>query len=118
MYSISGTNHSSRRKLQCSRLFMVLACVCGLSTSAFAEKPGWQKHVVYEGEYCTTAVAADYTGDGVVDVMADTGSGITRLLAGPNWKEVVIDDVLIVLVVGLTKHRLLSLSSKTAIKEY
>ena len=54
--------------------------------------PGWKKHVVFEGGACTTAVAADYTGDGKVDVIADTGKGITRLLVGPDWKETILDE--------------------------
>ncbi|MCP4788405.1 MAG: VCBS repeat-containing protein [Fuerstiella sp.] len=39
-----------------------------------------------------TAVAGDYTGDGVIDVIADTGSGVTRLFVGPDWKETRLDD--------------------------
>jgi len=54
-------------------------------------EPGWVKHVIWEGSACTTAVAADYTRDGVVDVIADTGKGITRLFVGPDWKEVKLD---------------------------
>ncbi|MCA9049508.1 MAG: hypothetical protein KDA89_12315, partial [Planctomycetaceae bacterium] len=54
---------------------------------------GWTKVIVCEGEACTTAVAADYTKDGIIDVIADTGNGVTRLLIGPDWKqEVVLDD--------------------------
>ena len=59
---------------------------------ASADDAVWKKHTVFEGESCMTAVAADYTGDGIVDVIADTGRGVTRLFTGPDWKEVVLDD--------------------------
>lgn len=55
-------------------------------------EPGWIRHVIFEGEACTTAVAADYTKDGMIDVIADTGKGVTRLLVGPDWKQVQLDD--------------------------
>lgn len=51
----------------------------------------WKKHVVYEGEHCNTAVAADFTGDGKVDVICNAG-GKTRLLVAPQWKEVILSD--------------------------
>ena len=38
-----------------------------------------------------TAVAADFTGDGLVDVISD-GGGKTRLFVAPQWTEHVIDD--------------------------
>lgn len=53
--------------------------------------PEWKKHTIFEGEGCMTAVAADYTNDGITDVIADTGSGVTRLFVGPDWKEVQLD---------------------------
>jgi len=40
-----------------------------------ADKP-WKKHVVHAGERCNTAVAADFTGDGKPDIIANSG-GIT-----------------------------------------
>ena len=66
-----------------------------LFAGAVADEPSetaWTKHTIFEGEGCMTAVAADYTGDGVVDVVADTGSGVTRLFLGPDWKVVQLDD--------------------------
>lgn len=50
----------------------------------------WPKHVVYEGEHCNTAIAADFTGDGKVDVVANAG-GKTRLFVAPSWKEHILD---------------------------
>ncbi len=52
---------------------------------------GWAKHVVYEGLHTTTAVAGDFSGDGIPDVIADSG-GRTRLFVAPNWQELVLDD--------------------------
>lgn len=57
-----------------------------------AQEPFWAKHIIAQGEGCTTAVAGDFTRDGVIDVIADTGKGVTRLFAGPDWKETQIDS--------------------------
>lgn len=51
----------------------------------------WKKHVVYEGSETLTAVGGDFTGDGIPDVIADSGS-VTRLFVAPDWDEVVLDD--------------------------
>ena len=50
----------------------------------------WKKHVVYEGAACATAVAADFSGDGLPDVICNAG-GATRLLVAPQWREIVLD---------------------------
>jgi len=50
----------------------------------------WERHVVAEGFNCQTAVAADFTGDGLVDVIADA-QGETRLFIAPDWKAVTLD---------------------------
>ncbi len=47
--------------------------------------------MIFEGAACTTAVAADFTKDGMPDVIADTGNGVTRLFVGPDWKEIQLD---------------------------
>lgn len=67
-------------------------------TATFAEdvpdvvaESTWRVHTIFEGEGCMTAVAADFTKDGVIDVIADTGAGHTRLFAGPDWKETAIE---------------------------
>lgn len=46
----------------------------------------WKKHVIFEGEQSHTALAADFTGDGIPDVVAVTFSTI-RLFVGPDWKK-------------------------------
>ena len=65
---------------------IVLACL--FATPANAE---WKKHVVHTGFHTNTAVAADFTGDGKVDIIANSG-GKTRLFVAPNWKEVILAD--------------------------
>jgi hypothetical protein len=49
----------------------------------------WKQHIVYEGAANSTAVAADFTGDGAMDVITSAGGAI-RLLTGPHWTESVI----------------------------
>ncbi|MBI1356210.1 MAG: VCBS repeat-containing protein [Acidobacteria bacterium] len=51
----------------------------------------WQRHVIAEGFPCQSAIAADFTGDGLVDVIVD-GNGKTILLVAPDWKQVVLDE--------------------------
>ena len=73
------------RRIQ--RLALIAAVLFGAVYSDAAE---WKKHVVYSGEHCNTAVAADFTGDGNLDVICNAG-GVTRLLIAPDWSEVAID---------------------------
>lgn len=50
----------------------------------------WTRHVIATGYPCQTAVAADFTGDGKPDVIADA-HGETHLYVAPEWVKVVID---------------------------
>lgn len=51
----------------------------------------WKKHVVFQGTgNVMTAVAGDFTKDGLADIIAFC-DGQTRLFAGPDWKERIID---------------------------
>jgi hypothetical protein len=50
----------------------------------------WKKHSVHEGAQSLTAIAADFSKDGIPDIIANSGEK-TRLFVGPDWKEVVID---------------------------
>ena len=67
----------------------VSACVsaCG----ATCAESYWMRHVVHEGEQSMTAVAGDFTGDGLVDVISDSGR-LTRLFVSPDWREVILDE--------------------------
>ncbi len=71
---------------------LVIASLCCAAIAAAEEPSVWKKHTLFEGEACLTAVAADFTGDGHADVIADTGTGTLRLFAGPDWKQTVLDD--------------------------
>lgn len=51
----------------------------------------WKKHTVYEGAACMTAVAGDFTGDHLPDIICNAGQK-TRLLVAPDWREVILDD--------------------------
>ena len=50
----------------------------------------WKRHVIATGFSCQTAVAADFTGDGMPDVIADA-QGETHLYVAPYWDKVIID---------------------------
>ena len=67
----------------------VFGCVSGCR-AACAES-GWVRHVIHEGEQSMTAVAGDFTGDGLVDVISDSGR-LTRLFVSPDWHEVILDE--------------------------
>lgn len=67
---------------------LALAVVALVSSLAEAE---WEKHIIHEGERTNTAIAGDFTGDGKLDVIANSG-GKTRLFVAPDWKEHIIDD--------------------------
>ena len=63
-----------------------------LSTAhAATVKGNWKKHIVWEGQHNNVAVAADFTGDGKVDVISSSG-GKTRLFVAPDWKQIIIGD--------------------------
>lgn len=70
---------------------VVLWCLSWwIAPLAAADEP-WRKHVVYSGLHTNTAVGGDFTGDGLPDVILNSG-GKTRLLAAPDWREVVLDE--------------------------
>lgn len=73
------------------RVFSILlsmALFLSSAGTAYCQKP-WKKHVVFSGQHCNAAVAGDYTGDGLPDVICSAG-GLSRLLVAPDWKEVVL----------------------------
>ena len=77
----------------------VLGVVLAVTQHLPAEEKSspWRKHTIYSGQRCNTAVAADFTGDGRVDVIC-CASGKTLLLVAPqdvakgNWWQIVIED--------------------------
>lgn len=70
-------------------LFFLAAILLAPSPGHAADAKEWRRHVIAEGYTCLTAVAADFTGNGLIDVIADA-AGETRLYVAPDWKEVVI----------------------------
>ena len=95
---LSSTNTVLNHRSHCLCLLAVSAILFGCSpqepdsasTARNAqENPLWPRHVVAEGYMNHTAVAADFTGDGLADVISD-GDGKTRLYVAPDWSEVVI----------------------------
>ncbi|HIN55078.1 MAG TPA: VCBS repeat-containing protein [Planctomycetes bacterium] len=72
--------------------FLFIMCLVSWGTSAGdARGQAWNKHVVFSGAHCNAAVAADFTGDGKVDVICNAG-GLTRLLVAPDWHEILLPD--------------------------
>ncbi len=61
--------------------------ILGITSLSSAE--GWEKHIVTEAGRNSTAVGADFTGDGKVDVITSYG-GKVSLFVAPEWKEIVI----------------------------
>ncbi len=72
-----------------SSLFTALFVLFFASRASAAEP--WKKHVIDEGRHTTNVVAADFTGDDQIDVMANS-DGATRLFVGPNWKPQIVDQ--------------------------
>lgn len=73
-------------------IFVMLTLASALCKPSFlvAEGVEWRKHTVYSGAHCNTAVAADFTGDKLIDVICNAG-GATRLFVAPDWTEVILD---------------------------
>ncbi len=63
----------------------------GESPTVVDDSDKWHKQTVYSGASCMTAVAGDFTGDGLIDVICNADKK-TRLLVGPDWREVILDD--------------------------
>jgi hypothetical protein len=61
-----------------------------LTASSQESESTWKKHVIFEGNRSHTAVAGDFTKDGIVDVISNSANR-TQLFVGPDWKEIVLD---------------------------
>ena len=59
-----------------------------------AQDVAWDKHTVCadKGRVITTAIAADFTGDGKVDVITSY-TGRVSLFSAPDWKETVLHEL-------------------------
>ncbi|MBS0210155.1 MAG: subclass B3 metallo-beta-lactamase [Planctomycetes bacterium] len=51
----------------------------------------WKKHTVHQGIHTNTAVAGDFSGDGLPDVISHSG-GKARLFVAPDWREIILDE--------------------------
>ncbi|MEC7567271.1 MAG: VCBS repeat-containing protein [Planctomycetota bacterium] len=72
----------------------ILSLTCltaSLTFLAVADGQTWKRHIVFSGAHCNAAVAADFTGDGKIDVVCNAG-GVTRLLVAPNWNVIELPD--------------------------
>ncbi len=65
---------------------LIVACLFAGLTS---EAQPWKKHLVTESGRTSTAVAADFDGDGDVDVISGYPGTVSLFLA-PDWEEVVL----------------------------
>ncbi|MDA0841163.1 MAG: VCBS repeat-containing protein [Planctomycetota bacterium] len=72
-------------------IFVQFSGVLFLFTTVVSGETLWKKHLIHEGFRTNTAVAADFTGDGKIDVISNSAS-TTRLFVGPDWKEIVLDQ--------------------------
>ncbi len=72
------------------RQLLLFVFIVTTSLSYAQSDRSWTRHQIAEGFVCQTAVAADFTGDGLPDVIADA-AGETHLYIAPDWKKVVID---------------------------
>ena len=65
----------------------LLLCVFSIAGSS----QEWARHVIAAGFPSNTAVAADFTGDGKIDVIANDAQGKQDILfVAPDWKRVVL----------------------------
>lgn len=75
--------------------FRSLCCVLLLFAASCASyEQAWTKHTIYEnqGKLITTAVAADYTGDGLPDVIT-SDAGRVLLFVAPDWQQTVLHEM-------------------------
>jgi len=78
-----GFNRAAQQLSVAPVVCLVTICLAPIAWGQSA----WKVHEVYVGQHCNTAVAADYTGDGKIDVICNAG-GVTRLLVAPDWTPV------------------------------
>lgn len=71
--------------------YRILSLAIAVSAAVFGESQ-WTRHVIAENFHTFTAVAADFTGDGLPDVIANGGPGDQDVLfVAPDWKQVVLN---------------------------
>ncbi len=77
--------------LLCSLLALPVAVVATRPPQPVPAGISWRRHVIAENFHAFTAVPGDFTGDGVIDVIANGGPDDKDVLfVGPDWKPVVL----------------------------
>ena len=84
-------NRPRRMASKCFVTAIALVLAADASKHAAGQSTGWTKHIIHSGFQTMTAVAADFTGDGLPDVINNSG-GKTRLFVAPKWKQIILDD--------------------------
>ena len=72
-------------------LYFGMLVVAKSGSPVVADDQPWKKHVVHSGLANSTAVGGDFSGDGLPDVISNSG-GKTRLFVAPDWQEIVVDE--------------------------
>lgn len=72
------------------RVFTAVSILTSLVTVSSAQEH-WKKHTLQEGKRSLTAIAGDFSGDGLPDVIAEVGNS-TLLFVAPDWQQIVIDN--------------------------
>ena len=70
-------------------LLMSLALEVGPGNAQETESDRWRKHLVHSGSQSLTAVAADFNGDGLLDIISNSGLR-TRFFVAPDWTPITI----------------------------
>ncbi|QDT13535.1 FG-GAP repeat domain-containing protein [Stieleria marina] len=73
-------------RMRFSAVFAILFSPLGF---AFADDGHWKKHIVDQDAHTMTAIAGDFTGDGLPDVITDNRQK-TQLFVAPDWKPVTL----------------------------
>ncbi|MFK8110851.1 MAG: FG-GAP repeat domain-containing protein [Rubripirellula sp.] len=73
------------------RTLLFAVCLSSFCVQDTFAQEAWTKHVIHQGQQTMTAVAGDFSGDGLPDVICDNG-GSTRLFVAPDWEEVILDE--------------------------
>ncbi len=68
----------------------LIALVLSTCPGALNLAADWKKHEVHTGFHTNTAIAGDFTKDGLPDIIANSDQK-TRLFVAPDWREVVLD---------------------------
>jgi hypothetical protein len=90
--AIAEHARAAERKLMATQLQLLQAQSTQSSQAqSSSADSAWRKHEVSAAFANQTAIAADFSGDGLPDVVSN-GGGKTWLFVAPDWKPVVLDE--------------------------